>query len=314
MNVTDLPKPATHSLYDEALTRYAELVKTRAISVYRVGNVRYPGLSDVDLLVVTDRHAIDNRYFFSALARLPQRFHGIFLHEPFVLPVWSLRVMRHTTHYAPALLAGRDVLHGFPPSDELDERWCRMLESYCSYAQFRKTATDAKTLKGRQTVAVASALRYLLNDAAYTLETGDAEKYGARIDSLRERFFSYADPADGVLESWNLFGAALDQFEKALFARLPECADGDPIGVARDLLRGERECDAFDREYAFRRAREIDGYNQELASMHLPFGHLFFIAAHPPAVYAQEPAVPVLGEVVRNFYRVRRRLSEYAGA
>lgn len=314
MNVTDLPKPATHSLYDEAVTRYAELVKSRAISVYRVGNVRYPGLSDVDLLVVTDRHGIDNRYFFSALSRLPQRYHGIFLHEPFVLPVWSLRVMRHTTHGAPALLAGRDVLHGFPPSDEPDERWCRMLESYCSNVRFRNAATESQTLKGRQTVAVASAARFLLNDGAFALGAGDPEKYSARVDALRERFFSYADPADGVLEAWNLFNAAMDGFEKALFARFPEFASADPVETARDLLRGERECDAFDREYAFRRARDIDGYNQELASMNLPFGHLFCVASHPPAVYAQEPALPMLGEMVRNFYRVRRRLSEYARA
>lgn len=313
MNVTELPKPATQSLYDEAATRYADLVKARAIGVYRVGSVRYPGLSDAALLVVTDRHAIDNRYFFSALARLPQRYHHIFLNEPFILPVWSLRVMRHTAQRAPALLAGRNVLEAFVPTDEPDERWCRMLEAYCSYFSFRSESNEAQTLQGRRTVAMASGMRFLLNDAAATLGTGDPEKYAARIDALRERFYSYADPADGVIEAWNLFNAALAGFEKALFARLPQCAS-DPAGAARDLLRGERECDAFDREYAFRRAREIDGYNQELASMHLPFGHLFSVAAHPPAAYAQEPVLPMLGDMVRNFYRVRRRLSEYARA
>ena len=97
MNVVDLPEHATRGLYDEAISRYAAMVKGRAVGVHRVGNVRYPGLSDIDLLVVTEHEGVDNRYFFSALQRLPQRFHRLFLHEPFILPAWSLRVMRSTT-------------------------------------------------------------------------------------------------------------------------------------------------------------------------------------------------------------------------
>lgn len=315
MNVIDLPKPATRELYDEAAARYAEMVKGRASCVYRVGNVHYPGLSDVDLLVVTDRANIDNRYFFSALNRLPQKYHGIFLHEPFVLPVWSLRVIRYTNHYATrALLAGRDVLHAYPPSQEPDERWCRMLESYCSYARFKKTAEETNVLKGRLTVAVASALRFLLRDGDAALGTTGADTYAVQIDGLRERFFTYANAEGGVREAWNLFSTTFERFDAKLRARLGFDAQTDPVAAASDLVRGERSCEEFDRDYAFMRAHEIAGYQHELASMNLPFGHLFFIAAHPQPVRAQEPSVPMLDDVVRNFYRVRRRLAEYARA
>lgn len=313
MNVVDLPQPQTHALYDEAMTRYAEMVQSRAISIYRVGNVRFPGLSDVDLLVVTDRAHIDNRYFFSAVQRLPSRYHPLFLHEPFVLPVWSLRVMRHTTHASPVLLAGREVLTPYAPSAEPDERWCRMLESYCSYAAFRENVIASGTLKGRLTVAVAGAFRYLLADAREAIGYGDADAYGREVDALRETFFERPDPAAAVREAWELFSCALASFEKALCERLALAQPAQAPAAARALLRGESESAHLDREYAFRRAQDIDGYHQELASLGLPFGHLFFIAAHPNAVHAcAEPAV--VENVVRNFYRVRRRLLEYARA
>jgi len=136
MNVIDLPDPSTRGLYEEAISRYAAIVKSRAVGVHRLGDVRYPGLCDIDLLVVVEHEGLDNRYFFSALRRLPQRFHRLFLHEPFVLPAWSLRVLRYTTHRARKLIAGRDVLKPYTSSDEPAERWCRMLASYCSCAGF----------------------------------------------------------------------------------------------------------------------------------------------------------------------------------
>lgn len=314
MNVTDLPQPANHALYDEAFTQYADLVRSRAIAVYKVGNVRYPGLSDIDLLVVTDRTNIDNRYFFSAMQRMPRRFLPLFLHEPFVLPAWSLRVMQHTTHATPALLAGRDVLHAYPPSSDPAERWCRMLESYCSYSRFARSTRETETLRGRLTVAVASAFRYLLADASVLFEGVDGESYARGIDEIRAGFFEREDPASGVHEAWNFFAGHFDRVDAILREWLGTADANNALAKAQALLRGDEESEAFDREYAFRRARDIDGYHQELASMGFPYGHLFFVAAHPGAVRTL-PDAPVVNNLVRNFYRVRRRLTEYgAGA
>ncbi len=78
MNVVDLPKPCTSALYDDAAARYASAVKGRAVAVYRTGHVRYPGLCGLDLIVVVDRIGVDNRFFFSALQRLPERYHRLF--------------------------------------------------------------------------------------------------------------------------------------------------------------------------------------------------------------------------------------------
>ncbi len=310
MNVIDLPQPATHALYDEAITRYAELVQSRAISVYRVGRVRYPGLSHIELLVVTDRMGIDNRYFFSAVQRLPRRFHSLFVHEPFILPAWSLRVIQYTTHALPALLAGRDVLHPYSPSESPDERWCRLLESYCSYSAFIERTLNSDVHKGRLTMAVAGAFRHVLADAAYHFTNIDAPAYAYAIDAIRNDFFN-GDAASGVQAAWKLFSQDFERLDMELRSWLGAQSAQDAVVKARALLRGEEACDAFDREYAFRRAQDIDGYHQELASLGFPYGHLFFIAAHPGAV-RELPHAPVVTNLVRNFYRVRRRLAEYA--
>jgi hypothetical protein len=311
MNVVDLPQPCTHSLYDEAVTRYAAMVKNRAVSVYQTGHVRYPGLSDIDLIVVVEHVGVDNRFFFSALQRLPQRYHRLFLHEPFILPAWSLRVLRYTTHYAPKLLAGRDVLAPFTPGNEPDERWCRMLESYCAYAAFATKNRRAQQLKGRQTIAVANALRYLLSDAAVLLPQAANDAYVNEIERIRRTFFD-EDAVECVRAAWSLFASAFDRFDETLREHVGAATTEEAVEIARLRLRGELACADFDREYAFRRARDIDGYHEELASLGFPFGHLFFVAAHPQT--AQSAGTPVVEMLLRNLYRVRRRITEYAGA
>ncbi|HKU67692.1 MAG TPA: hypothetical protein VJP85_07950 [Candidatus Baltobacteraceae bacterium] len=311
MNVVDLPEHATRGLYDEAISRYAAMVKGRAVGVHRVGNVRYPGLSDIDLLVVTEHEGVDNRYFFSALQRLPQRFHRLFLHEPFILPAWSLRVMRYTTHRAPQLVAGRDVLRPYAPNDEPAERWCRMLESYCSYAAFAAKTRTAQMLKGRLTMAVASAFRFLLGDAQLLLPHAADDSYVNRIEDVRRTFFEGGeDRVERVRTAWKIFSGAFDRFDAALQAHVGAASTDEAVSIARARLLGEQQCDDFDRNYAFRRAQDIDGYHQELASLGFPFGHLFFVAAHPRAV--RRVRQTVLDTLLRNVYRVRRRLTEYA--
>jgi hypothetical protein len=309
MKVDDLPLPATHALYDEAMTRYAQMVQSRAISVYRLGQVSHPGLSDAKLLVVIDKAHVDNRYFFSALQRLPDRLRAIFLHEPFVLPVWSLRVMRYTTHRAPALLAGRDVLHQFTPCEEPDERWCRVLESFCRYAELAADASATQTLHARPAISAASDLRWMLADADGLLTGVDGRSYAARIDALQDRFFQQADPEQAVRELWTVFCEQLAHFETRLRDRLHISDGADAVSSARLLLRGDEKCDVFDRDYAFRRARDIDGYHHEVASLGLPFGHLFSTSAHPYAVRAL-PDARVISGVVRNFYRMRRLMGQ----
>jgi hypothetical protein len=312
MNVVELPQPAPRELYDDAIARYAKMVRGRALAVYRVGNVRYPGLSDIDLLVVIDRKALDGRYYFSALQRLPRRFLPLFLHEPFVVPASCIEAMRHTTHYAPELLCGRDVLREVRPNDDDAERWCRMLESYCSYSMFAERVRTKETLRGKFTIAVASAFRYLLADAEKLFADVDARGYATELDALRAGFFESDSPAALVRHAWECFVQRFQGCDAMLRERLGTRARMETIERARALLRGEAACEYFSRAYAMQRARTIERYYNELRALGMPYGGLFFIAAHPEALRAI-PETPVT-TLVHNLYRVRRTLAEYAGA
>lgn len=313
MNVVDIPQACSAQLYSEAAEQYGAMVRGRSISVHRIGAPNYPGLSGLELLVLTDQVGVDNRFFFSALQRLPSKFAPLFAHEPFVLPAWSLRVLQHTRHRSLALVSGRDVLGPYAPIDEPDERWCRLLEGYCAHGAFHANVLASQTLSGRHVVEAANALRDLLAGASAELPEAADEQYGARLDAVQRTFFTQGDPAQRVREVWELFARAfarLDERFKELFAAQ---TTAQSIARARALLHGDEECAFLNREYAFMRARDIDGYHQELASLGLPFGHLFAPAAYPQAVRAL-PAMPLVDALVHNVYRVRRRLMEYSAA
>jgi hypothetical protein len=308
MNVVDLPQPCTDGLYEEAARRYAAAVKSRAFAVYRSGDARYPALSGLELIVVTEHLGVDNRFFFSALQRLPQRYHRLFLHEPFILPAWSLRVMRYTSHSARTLVAGREVLSAYQPSSEPDERWCRVLESYCAFAGFVEKTLRICQLEGRHTIAVASALQRLTSDLAAVLPAAADGEYVSRIERIHRTFFD-DDPVERVRETWTLFANAFGRFDAVLRAHLNATTMEDASSIARARLRGEEACADVDRGYAFRRARDIGGYHQELVSLGFPFGRLFFAPAYP-----QTPdfaGVPIVETLLHNLYRVRRRIAEH---
>ncbi len=207
--VTDVPQACDQALYDEAAGHYAELVRARAKAVYRIGRTAYPGLSGIDLLVVTDRIGIDNRYYFSALNRLPRRYHPLFLHEPYILPAWSLRIAQHAPTGSRALLAGRDVLHSYVPSDSPDERWCRLLEAYCSYAAFVQRIRECGALKGRLTVSVAIEFRETLAQASRLFGPFETQGYSQEIDALLAGFFK---PEDRTPQRAGRLGSLHEEF------------------------------------------------------------------------------------------------------
>jgi hypothetical protein len=286
MQVVDLPRPCDEELRDEAFSRYAALVKSRAIAVYRV---------DDGVLVLTTHIALDNRFFFSALERLPSRHQRCFLREPYILPAWSMRVVQYTSHSPRRLIAGRDVLEPYVSDDGPNERWCRKLEWYCACATFNASVNDSQILNARHLMGAVRDLACAAPDEA----------------SLLTKIASDADEPQ-IRKAWDGFCAAFERFDRSIRASLGVAPDGDALSKARNCLAGEESCEHFDREYAFQRARDIDGYHQELASLGFPYGHLFAMAAYPATI--RMPGMSVVDSVVSQIYRLRRRLTEYAAA
>jgi hypothetical protein len=313
MNITNLPEPATPADYDEAITRYAGLVQARAFSVYRLGTIRTSGITPAEVLVVVDRQGIDNRYFFSALERLPRRLVPVFLHEPYILPAWSLAVMQYTEHFAPALLAGREVLRAYTPLEDPSDRWCRLLEGYCGASAFYAQSVESGALSGRAMMAAAETMARLLRDAALVFGRTVAEDVSARLEGVAAAFFRRRDSEATVKDAWELFRQAVSVLDVQLCSALHLSPADSVVQAAQEILQGDREIDGLEREYAFLRARTIDGYHKDLASLGFPYGNLFPNAAYPRAARALT-AAPLMSRVVRSFYHVRRRFDEYAHA
>ena len=265
-----------YAFYDEAVTRYAELACPRALAVYRLGEIDEPGRDLADFLVVTDRSSIDNRHFFNARERLPERFHAI-LGETFILPAWSIRAIRYIRPRRRALLSGRDVLHPYSSDTDASERWCRLLETFCKHTFI----LEGEQGPGRERELQLGKMR-LDEELA---ELSDLVTVAA-VASYRE---------------------AVTQLENELTPHLGGATTQERIDAARAILQGDRPFEHIDPEYVARRSRDIDGYFQELASMGFPYGSLFPFAAYPRAVRAL-PEPQVVTNLVRRYYSLRRRL------
>jgi hypothetical protein len=309
VNVTNVPLPAPRALYDESIAAYAALVSSRAIAVYQVGNVRYPGLSDVDLLVVPKAYAADNRYFFSAFHRAPRRSLALYLHEPFVVPPGALDAMRYTTHSRPRLLYGEDILSGLRPIEDRNEPLCRVLESYCSYERFARRTRSSGHLSGRWAIAITSAFRFFLTDFDAAFKTELCAAYALAIDSIRASAFD-RPTADAIVEAWDLFNEHFGDAEHRLRDEIASGTSAEISDAARAILCGDRTFRDLSPDYARTRRATIAHYHDELERLGFPYGHLFFVAAYDGSVRTVA-STPYARYVARYTYRLQRRIGEY---
>ncbi len=311
MDIVDIPQPVDGAQYEEAVSRYAASVKGKAIAVYQLDHSRYRAACGVQLLLLTGHVGVDNRFYFSSSYRLAKRHHALFAGEPYILPAWSIRVTGYTAYFSPQLVTGRNVLEGYWPNADRDERWCRVLARYCAHAAFSSRTRRAQLLKAREVLSAAVNLRHLLVDAPAIIPETANEPYAGGIDAIFDSLFESGERTERVRAAWTLYTNAFDRFDSVMVKRLRASTSEEAVTRARARLRGEEECEDFDRAYAFRRARDIDGYFQEVASLGFAGGHLFSVAAHPRAARTPAPT-PVLDTLLRSAYRVRRRLTEYA--
>lgn len=307
MRLYALPEPAERAMYDEAISAYPRLVRSRVHAVYQVGSIRYPGLSDVDFLVIPKRPARDNQYFFSVFHRLPRPLLRLFLHEPFIVPPGCADVVGYTTHTNRTLLYGDDVLANVPPAAGVAERVCRLLESFCAYERFAQRARRMGELNGRWSIAIFSALRFLLEDfdAVFGQETSAA--YTRAIDEIRANAFS-AGVSAAILRGWDLFETHLTRVAEILARRIG-LKDGEIAPVAREILRGQRPFEGVPLAYVRERYQAVARYHDELERFRFPFGHVFFSAAYDGSLREVTPP-PDVRHLARNFYRLQRRIRE----
>ena len=304
LRVENLPLPLDRSLYQEAIDTYLGLSHRYIEALYTFGNVRYPGLSDLDLLVVPkDSYLAPLRLSLRDL--LPRRFDPILEHDVFVVPLSQLEACRYRLAPPFSLVYGRDVLAGITGDTSVATRVCDALEASNTMLGYVAQLRQAGVLNARSCTRVFNSQRYkarLLTDLGLMQEDG----YGGAIDALRTRFMTDPSP-QCVLAMHGLF-----EHSVAACARALEASLGIDVGSFHQVAGVSYGhvpvgLEGFEIKHAQRRAGVITAYRQELVSRNYWYG-FWFLPRMFPAAAARAPWHRTVYRVLRSGTRRWRQL------
>lgn len=280
----EFPTPIDTSVYEQAAALYAQRVGARALALYQVGNINYPGLSDLDLLLVVRDMRIDNVQFFSVYRRLPPRFHGLFLHEPFVVPLDCLDILRFTTHTRRQLLVGKDLASAITSESSGAEAWCRLFEGLCTHQAFLDNVRRTRIVRVRHMTAVANSLRFSIGFFDAIAATSWAKTYGSSLDTLKQSLLTDCLSEAVALQIFDHYYGTFQNLTVSIRERLSLPQTEDVVAYAKQFLRGDREVSGVDPEWARQRYQAIERYHAALARLKFSYGYLFFLAAYDDSV------------------------------
>jgi len=301
--VENLPLPLDRSLYQEAIDTYLELSHRYIEALYVFGNVRHPGLSDLDLLVVPKDSYLAPLHL-SLRDLLPRRFDPILEHDVFVVPLSQLGACRYRLSSPLSLVHGRDVLAGMMPETSVAAKLCNALEEANTMLGYVEQLKRAGVLNARSCTRVFNSQRYKIRRLV-DLGMMEEDGYGEAIDTLRARYM--AEPSAGcVLDMCRLFERSVAACARALGASLSlDVACFDRVA---SVSYGQVPVPfgGFEIADAQRRAGVITGYRQELVSRNYWYGFWFFQRMFP-APAARAPWHRIVFRVLRSGSRRWRR-------
>ena len=281
----DFPQRLSVSMYDEAVERYARAVKSRAVAVYHGGRVRFPGLSDIDLLVVVDDRPVwDNEEFFSPFVRLPRRYHELFHHRPHFVPRSCLDALAFSTFayqsrtksfgesceiddsgFRRRLVIGEDIVPKTWPLPTDSWILCSLFETaITARLRFNHFRTSMR-LSVRRLASMAATFRFSLRQLDDLNGTSYERSYSAIVDRARAELLEpdgARHDAAGLL--YTLYAATLSGFERSIAELSHARPDEPPAHAAREILAGRRTIDAIEPSYFDARHTAIKAYFEAL--------------------------------------------------
>jgi hypothetical protein len=321
------PSTVDPRLYDEAVSCYADAVAGRTAALYQVGNVKYPGLSDIDLVVVVDRPAWDNNQFFSPYSRLPAQYARFFHHYPRIVPATVADAINVSScGHAPAsgqtgvsenrfgsrrrLIRGTDVLADRTPLGGSDA-WprCRVLETAYLYRRALDEFEARRWIDVTRLVSRAASLRHPMRHLDDLLCRSQDDSYGAALDERRTTLLDGAAPAKAkeraAAEVFDLFRSGFARFDDGVRALFDISAGADIASAAAELLSGRRAAKGIDPAYIAARHRWLRVYHAVLRKYRFSYGSIF--ALKPYAGRYRTYRQPPLERIAANaLYLVRR--------
>lgn len=323
---TNFPARLDRSVYDAAIRDYVAAVGSRASAIYHVGNVRFPGLSDIDLVVVVNTPAWDNNQFFSPFVRLGKPYTALFHHEPRFLPKTCIDAISYSScvhassgqpmDQIPTVFGSRRTLiHGY---DVLGERavdvsnasWqrCRLLETSFIFSRSLRELSSESTIDVVKLMSRATGLRYPMRHLHDLLDMSRDRGYEKHIDQARERLL---DPMTTMPEkrriasdTHELFEHGARRFEANIRTLFGIAARESLTPVVMAMLAGERPAPGIDSEYLEARHKATAFYHEQQRAFRLSAGSIF---ATKPLNGTRRPYIQPLAHRIASSARWRLR-------
>jgi hypothetical protein len=321
------PRAVERRSYEDAVAWYSDAIASRTAALYQVGNVAYPGLSDIDLVVVVDRPAWDNNQFFSPFARLPSQYGRFFHHYPRIVPITVADAINVSScGHAPSsgqtdvtesrfgsrrrLVQGTDVLGDRTPLGASDA-WprCRVLETAFLYRRALDEIEARRWIDVTRLASRAASLRHPMRHLDDLLDRKPDESYGAALDECRATLLDEAETTfakvRAAAEVLAIFRAGFARFDDGARALFEISSSADIASMASDLLSGLRPIKGVDPAYIAARHKWLTAYHAVLRDYRFSYGSIF--ALKPYAGRYRTYRQPVLERIAANaVYRFRR--------
>jgi len=291
------PEPLDRGVYDDAVAQYASLVQERAGAVYQVGNVSYPGLSDIDLVVVVNQPAWDNNQYLSPFVRLAAAYRPLFHHEPRFVPATCIDALEYSScvHASVTargieqpgmfgsrrrLIAGTDIL-GACAVDVTSISWqhCRVLETAYLFHRVLAGIMSGRRIDIVKLMSRATALRYPMRHLHDLLGISRDVEYERRVDECRHALLepgrTAADKDRTAASVLHMLEIASQLYEFNVRTLFDMTKTEDLMTAAAGLLRGVRKTPGISPQYLVQRHAAMRRYHDAQRQFCLTGGSIF---------------------------------------
>lgn len=213
MRIYNVPSKCDKNIYELCTLYYLSTSKKYIETLYTVGNVNYPGISDLDLIVIPKMNYLApiNLEIFK---QTPKIFRHIIHHNPFIVPLSSLKAWKYSPLNKPNLIFGYDFLREINKDNSDSNKIALLLEHLYSYLQYYDKTYKASSINARLSVPIYSSFRFTIN-YMYELNIINNNNYGRNFDYLRDALLNRSS-ANIILKMRELFNDEVLQSVKII--------------------------------------------------------------------------------------------------
>jgi hypothetical protein len=304
----NFPERIDRDAYEDAISQYVSLVSDRAGAIYQVGNVNYPGLSDIDLVVVVNRPAWDNNQFFSPFLRLAAAYRPLFHHEPRFIPSTCMDALEFSScvHASSGselpgtfgsrrrLIFGTDLL-GERVVDVTSPSWqhCRVLETAFLFHRAFAGIMSGQNIDVVKLMSKATGLRYPMRHLHDLLGLSRDVDFERHVDEARHSLLQTGRTATEnertAASVLRMLESASQRYESNVRRLFNMTKTEDLMTAAASLLRGVRKTSGISSRYLVARHAGMRRYQDAQRQFRITGGSIFATKPYNGSVkpYAQ---------------------------